>query len=196
MLKILDLSVPSRRLMTREFHWPCAINSLTFASFAKNGCTGAARMLLEYGASVEAKAKVGFLPFDNFLSVPKGLSPLNRLSRGTDSKKLHELVHSHLVEQRKCKGIATSSMMYELEDEISSIIGLNDLREQLRKWAKGMILDEKRRALRLKIGALRAPHMAFLGNPGTGNFFTSALSALPALPPIVFFCKEICAPPI
>jgi replication-associated recombination protein RarA len=32
-----------------------------------------------------------------------------------------------------------------------------------------MILDEKRRALGLKVAARRSPHMAFLGNPGTGK---------------------------
>jgi hypothetical protein len=32
-----------------------------------------------------------------------------------------------------------------------------------------MLFDEKRRALGLNIAARKSPHMAFLGNPGTGN---------------------------
>ncbi|MCL7038663.1 hypothetical protein MKW94_029502 [Papaver nudicaule] len=59
--------------------------------------------------------------------------------------------------------------MAQLEDAISNIVGLHELKLQLRKWAKGMLLDEKRRALGLKVAARRSPHMAFLGNPGTGK---------------------------
>lgn len=40
------------------------------------------------------------------------------------------------------------------------------------KWAKGMLLDEQRQALGLKVGARRPPHMAFLGNPGTGKLMS------------------------
>lgn len=58
--------------------------------------------------------------------------------------------------------------MDELETELSKIVGLDQLKLQLRKWARGMLLDERRRALGLKVGARRPPHMAFLGNPGTG----------------------------
>ena len=49
------------------------------------------------------------------------------------------------------------------------VVGFHDLKIQLRKWAKGMLLDEKRKALGLKVAVRRPPHMAFLGNPGTGN---------------------------
>ncbi|GLT49459.1 hypothetical protein SLA2020_230120 [Shorea laevis] len=59
--------------------------------------------------------------------------------------------------------------MDELENELSNIVGLHEIKIQLRKWAKGMFLDERRKALGLKVGARRPPHMAFLGNPGTGN---------------------------
>lgn len=59
--------------------------------------------------------------------------------------------------------------MDELENELSNIVGLNDLKIQLRRWARGMLLDERRRALGLKVGTRRPPHMAFLGNPGTGT---------------------------
>ena len=59
--------------------------------------------------------------------------------------------------------------MDELEDSLSKIVGLQELKLQLRKWAKGMLLDERRKALGLKVGPRRPPHMAFLGNRGTGN---------------------------
>jgi hypothetical protein len=58
--------------------------------------------------------------------------------------------------------------MDELEDALSNVVGLHDLKIQLRKWAKGMLLDERRRALGMKVGLRRPPHMAFLGSPGTG----------------------------
>ena len=100
------------------------------------------------------------------------MTPLNHLSQGPGSEKLRELLHLHLEEQRKRRAIEacseTKAKMDELEKELANIVGLNDLKIQLRKWAKGMLLDERRRALGLHVGTRRPPHMAFLGNPGTG----------------------------
>lgn len=101
------------------------------------------------------------------------MTPLNHLSRGPASEKLKELLNRHLEEQRRKKALLacseTKAKMEELEKELSNIVGLHELKVQLRKWAKGMLLDERRRALGLKVGARRPPHMAFLGNPGTGK---------------------------
>lgn len=101
------------------------------------------------------------------------MTPINHLSQGPGNEKLRELLHGYLEEQRKRKAIEacsqTKAKMDELENELSKIVGLDELKLQLRKWAKGMLLDERRRALGLKVGARRPPHMAFLGNPGTGN---------------------------
>ncbi|KAL1547669.1 stage V sporulation protein K-like [Salvia divinorum] len=49
--------------------------------------------------------------------------------------------------------------MEELDLELSKIIGLEELKMKLRQWAKGMLLDQNR----------RAPHMAFLGSSGAGK---------------------------
>lgn len=102
------------------------------------------------------------------------MTPLNHLAQGPGSEKLRKLLHWHLEEQRKRKAIEacseTKAKMDELENEIANVVGLHELKVQLRKWAKGMLLDERRRALGLKVGTRRSPHMAFLGNPGTGNF--------------------------
>ncbi|KAL7096960.1 hypothetical protein ACP275_10G113000 [Erythranthe tilingii] len=59
--------------------------------------------------------------------------------------------------------------MDEFDNEISKIVGLNDLKVQLNKWAKGMLMDEKRRAMGINLGPKKPPQMAFLGNPGTGK---------------------------
>ncbi|KAL8040562.1 hypothetical protein ABFX02_10G106800 [Erythranthe guttata] len=59
--------------------------------------------------------------------------------------------------------------MEEFEDELSKIVGLRDLKTQFKKWAKGMLLDEKRRAMGINLGPRKQPHMVFLGNPGTGK---------------------------
>ncbi|KAG6428654.1 hypothetical protein SASPL_112907 [Salvia splendens] len=53
--------------------------------------------------------------------------------------------------------------------ELSTIVGLEELKAQLRKWTKGMFMDEKRRAIGIGLGRRKLPHMAFLGNPGTGK---------------------------
>ncbi|KAL3825185.1 hypothetical protein ACJIZ3_021214 [Penstemon smallii] len=59
--------------------------------------------------------------------------------------------------------------MDDLEHELSKIVGLEELKLQLRKLAKGLLMDEKRRAMGLNLGRRKAPHMTFLGNPGTGK---------------------------
>lgn len=165
---------------------------------SKNGCNQAAQILLSHGASVEAKANNGMTPLhlavwhstrseedcstvqtlleynaDCSAKDNEGMTPLNHLSQGPGNEKLRKLLNSYLEEQRKRKAIEacsqTKAKMDELENELSNIVGLDDLKLQLRKWAKGMLLDERRRALGLKVGARRPPHMAFLGNPGTGK---------------------------
>ncbi|KAJ8528291.1 hypothetical protein K7X08_021983 [Anisodus acutangulus] len=161
---------------------------------AKNGCNEAAKVLLAHGALVEARANNGMTPLhlavwhslraEEYSTVKtlleynadcsaednEGMTPLNHLSQGPGNEKLSELLHRYLEEQRKSIEACseTKAKMDELENELSKIVGLDELKLQLRKWAKGMLLDERRKALGLKIGA-RTPHMDFLGNPGTGN---------------------------
>ncbi|KAL6549676.1 hypothetical protein OROHE_008407 [Orobanche hederae] len=164
---------------------------------AKNGCNEAAKCLLVHGALVEAKANNGMTPLhlavwhslraedwstvntlleynaDCSAEDNEGMTPLDHLSQGPGNEKLRYLLLRHLEEQRKRRAIEscseTKAKMVALENELSSIVGLNALKLQLEKWAKGMLLDERRRALGLKVGARKPPHMAFLGNPGTGK---------------------------
>ncbi|KAF6176356.1 hypothetical protein GIB67_011145 [Kingdonia uniflora] len=164
---------------------------------AKNGCDAAASVLLDHGAFVEAKANNGMTPLhlavwhslrgEAFITIKTllkynadcsakdndDMTPVDLLSHDLHSEKLCILLKSHLEEQRKQRTIEacseTKAKMNELEEAISNIVGLHDLKLQLRKWAKGMLLDEKRRALGLKFSVRKPPHMAFLGNPGTGK---------------------------
>ncbi|KAI4376615.1 hypothetical protein MLD38_014357 [Melastoma candidum] len=164
---------------------------------AKNGCADATRLLLSHGAFIEARANNGMTPLhlavwnslhsENYLTVQvllesnadcsaeddEKMTPLDHLSHGPASEKLRGLLLACLEEQRKKKALQACSetkvKMEELEKELQSIVGLNELKVQLRKWAKGMLMDERRRALGLKVGNRRPPHMAFLGNPGTGK---------------------------
>ncbi|XVF88542.1 hypothetical protein PTKIN_Ptkin19aG0058900 [Pterospermum kingtungense] len=164
---------------------------------AKNGCNEATRLLLAHGACIEAKANNGMTPLhlavwdsirsDDYATVKtlleynadcsaednEGMTPIKHLSKGPGSEKLHELLHWHLEEQRKRRALEacgeTKAKMDELEKELLNFVGLHELKVQLRKWAKGMLLDERRKALGLKVASRRPPHMAFLGNPGTGK---------------------------
>lgn len=100
--------------------------------------------------------------------------PLNHIPGGAGSEKLLKLLSHHMEEQRRRKALMScreGKAMAEFEDAISQIVGLQELKMQLRRWARGMLFDEKRRALGLGIASRRAPHMAFLGNPGTGKNF-------------------------
>ncbi|CAL9770509.1 unnamed protein product [Musa acuminata subsp. burmannicoides] len=116
--------------------------------------------LLDYNADCSVK--------DN-----EGMTPLSHLSEGAGNEKLQGLLCRHIEEQRKRKAIESCSeakaKMAEFEAAISNVVGLQELKMQLRRWARGMLFDEKRRALGLSIAPRRPPHMAFLGNPGTGK---------------------------
>ncbi|GAB2219760.1 hypothetical protein Droror1_Dr00007397 [Drosera rotundifolia] len=164
---------------------------------AKQGCGDTTRLLLSHGASVEAKTNNGMTPLHlacwhaNLWETNSAVvalleynadcsakdnddrCPVDHLSQGPGIAELRELLHRHVEEQRRRRAIEACSeanaKMDELENELSNIVGLNDIKLQLRIWAKGMLLDERRRALGLKVGARRPPHMAFLGNPGTGK---------------------------
>jgi len=164
---------------------------------AKNGSNEAAKLLLEKCAFVEAKANNGMTPLhlavwhslqaDDCSTVSTLLkynadcnvkdndemTPLNHLSQGSGSEKLRALLLKHIEEKRKQKAVEICNeakiKMEDFEVEMSNIVGLNDLKLQLHKWAKGMIMDERRRALGLSIAARKLPHMAFLGSPGTGK---------------------------
>ncbi|KAE8671394.1 AAA-type ATPase family protein / ankyrin repeat family protein isoform 2 [Hibiscus syriacus] len=116
----------------------------------------------------------------NFCSTGKGLRKLNWKPNMYGETPLHmaakngcnEAVRLLLAHAKRRALEACSeakAKMDELEKELSNIVGLQELKVQLRKWAKGMLLDERRRALGLKVGIRRPPHMAFLGNPGTGK---------------------------
>ncbi|KVI01266.1 Ankyrin repeat-containing protein [Cynara cardunculus var. scolymus] len=129
--------------------------------------------LLEHNADCSAK--------DN-----EGMTPLNHLSQGSGNEKLQALLKSYLEQQRKVRAIeacsGTKAKMDELEKELSNLVGLHELKLQLRKWAKGMLLDERRRALGLRVGTRRPPHMAFLGNPGTARILGKLLFMVGILP--------------
>ncbi|KAL6555126.1 hypothetical protein OROGR_006384 [Orobanche gracilis] len=154
-----------------------------------NGCNEVAKCLLVHGALVEAKANNGMTHLhlavwhsiraedwstvSTLLEYNADCSAEDNVSQGPGNEKLRDLLLRHLEEQRKRRAIEscseTKAKMVALENELSSIVGLNALKLQLEKWAKGMLLDERRRALGLKVGARRPPHMAFHRNPGTGK---------------------------
>uniref|UniRef100_A0A0D9VEJ3 AAA+ ATPase domain-containing protein n=1 Tax=Leersia perrieri TaxID=77586 RepID=A0A0D9VEJ3_9ORYZ len=162
----------------------------------KNSSCESAKLLLERGAQIEAKANNGMAPLhlavwhalqggdcstvslllsynaDCYAKDDEGKTPLHHIPGGASNEKLQKLLTRHMEEQRKRKALMScreGKAMAEFEEGISQIVGLQDLKMQLRRWARGMLFDEKRRAMGLGIASRRAPHMAFLGNPGTGK---------------------------
>ncbi|KAG2657646.1 hypothetical protein PVAP13_1KG182400 [Panicum virgatum] len=162
----------------------------------KNSSCEPTSLLLERGAHIEAKANNGMTPLhlavwhalqagdcstvsvllsynaDCFAKDDEGKMPLNHIPGGAGCEKLLKLLSCHMEEQRKRKALMScreGKAMAEFEEAISQIVGLQELKMQLHRWARGMLFDEKRRAMGLGIASRRAPHMAFLGNPGTGK---------------------------
>ncbi|KAL6888128.1 hypothetical protein ACP4OV_009154 [Aristida adscensionis] len=162
----------------------------------KNSSCESTNLLLERGADIEAKANNGMTPLhlavwhaiqagdcstvsvllsynaDCYAKDDEGKIPLHHIPGGSGSEKLLKLLNRHMEEQRKWKALMScreGKAMAEFEEAISQIVGLQELKMQLRRWARGMLFDEKRRAMGLGIASRRAPHMAFLGNPGTGK---------------------------
>uniref|UniRef100_A0A0E0G4P2 AAA+ ATPase domain-containing protein n=1 Tax=Oryza nivara TaxID=4536 RepID=A0A0E0G4P2_ORYNI len=162
----------------------------------KNSSCESAKLLLERGAHIEAKANNGMAPLhlavwhalqsgdcstvsvllsynaDCYAKDDEGKIPSNHIPGGAGNEKLQKLLTRHMEEQRQRKALMScreGKAMAEFEEAISQIVGLQDLKMQLRRWARGMLFDEKRRAMGLGIASRRAPHMAFLGNPGTGK---------------------------
>ncbi|KAJ0988846.1 hypothetical protein J5N97_007202 [Dioscorea zingiberensis] len=164
---------------------------------AKDGSNESIQILLEHGALLEAKTKNGMTPLHLAVSYAQRTdscdtvntllehnadcnaadddhwTPLDYSKKFRRNKKLLGLIQSHVEKQRKRKAMATcnkaNEKMEEFEKAISDIVGLQELKMQLRQWAKGMLLDEKRRGLGFSIATRRPPHMVFMGNPGTGK---------------------------
>ncbi|VAI45949.1 unnamed protein product [Triticum turgidum subsp. durum] len=161
----------------------------------KNSSYESAKLLLEHGVHTGAKTNNGMSPLhlavwhalqtgdcstvnlllsynaDCNAKDDEGKIPLNHIPGGAGNEMLLQLLIRHMEEQRKQKALMTcheQRSMAEFEEAISQIVGLQELKMQLRRWARGMLFDEKRRAMGLGIATRRAPHMAFLGNPGTG----------------------------
>jgi hypothetical protein len=115
----------------------------------------------------------------------EGKTPLGHLPKSPSHQKLCDLIQKRLDEQMKEKALiaceGSRMKMEAIETQLQKIVGLHDLKLQLRKWAKGMLLDEKRKALGLKVSVRRPPHMAFLGNPGTGQFSLMPNTMFPCL---------------
>lgn len=58
---------------------------------------------------------------------------------------------------------------FDLEEALSEIDGLDQVKKELRDLEASVMLDEHRRSLGIQVPESGAPHMMFVGNPGTGK---------------------------
>ncbi|KAL8494165.1 hypothetical protein ACS0TY_025093 [Phlomoides rotata] len=155
-----------------------------------SGDNSIVKTLSEYNADFTAKDDEGMMPF-NYL--PIGIEneellnllsqnlaqQINNVSQGINGQQnvVEQSIYSEMscsltnnkhVEETRDYDNEMKGKMEEFDQELSKIVGLHDLKQQLQKWAKGIILDEKRRATSINLGPRKPPHMQFLGNPGTG----------------------------
>ncbi|KAJ3692221.1 hypothetical protein LUZ60_012571 [Juncus effusus] len=163
----------------------------------KNSSFESAKLLVEHGASLDAKANNGMSPLhlavwdaiiagdcrtvemllehnaDCTAKDNEGKEPLDHVPSVPAHETLRKLLEAHKEAQRIWKAAQVSSReakaLAEFDESISHIIGLRKMKAQMRRWARGMLVDEKRRSLGLDIEERKVPHMAFLGNPGTGK---------------------------
>ncbi|KAK1427435.1 hypothetical protein QVD17_16121 [Tagetes erecta] len=141
--------------------------------------------LLRHNASSSAKENESIIPLDHESEGSRNekLKALvntyleEKQRKRTNAEEEHKRKHSHIEEeeeeQKKRRDTEadgeTNAKMDEVEKELSNIVGLHELKLQIRNWAKGMLLHERRRGLGLNVQTRRLPHFVFLGNPGTGK---------------------------
>ncbi|CAI7791669.1 unnamed protein product [Closterium sp. NIES-54] len=129
-------------------------------------------LLLQHGADVATQDKDGNSPLSHIqLGTSSATSTSNNSSIRASVRRIldrHVALHAPSPSSQTSPASAFA-VMQTLENELSSLIGLPLLKQQLRVWAKGLALDQKRRELGIRVQPRKPPHMAFLGSPGTGK---------------------------
>ncbi|KAL7137635.1 hypothetical protein ABFS83_10G106800 [Erythranthe nasuta] len=100
---------------------------------------------------------------------PVNESNKKRGSSEPNQKPVDQVNKKSCSEEAKNDVSKIKGKLNEFEDELSKIVGLDDLKLQFKTWAKGVVMDDKRRAMGTNLGPRKQPHMVFLGNPGTGK---------------------------
>ncbi|KZV52338.1 protein cfxQ [Dorcoceras hygrometricum] len=141
----------------------------------RSGDNSIVKLLLQFNADCSAEDDEGKLAFNYIPTTGYEHEELRQLVRcgygghGNNNNDSTGYQNTEAPSNYNDDSFGIRAKMDEFEQELSKIVGLKTLKQQLKKWAKGVLLDEKRRAMGVDLGPRKLPHMAFLGNPGTGK---------------------------
>ncbi|MCH1623696.1 stage V sporulation protein K [Fredinandcohnia quinoae] len=83
-------------------------------------------------------------------------------------KKKLKVLHSSTIEPITTRVQTKHAALKEIEDEMSALIGLEEMKKMVKEVYAWIYINKKREELGLKAGK-QALHMMFKGNPGTGK---------------------------
>ena len=118
-------------------------------------CAGGLKCCYRSGGQVKFASESGYKPTHQ------------SISRST--RQLRAVQSTQPRRETRKRVTAMDDNDFDLESQLLAIDGLDKVKEELRALKASYLLDAERRALDIPVTDPPAPHMVFVGNPGTGK---------------------------